>query len=712
MVTQLTRNLGGLALVALSSAGCLDYPRNGQTQATKSTPVEFEGYTGNAATMIPQIFNTSTGLWEPIPNATAVSGGAPYVDSASISWYKFSNPSVTLPSGSQYWVAGPNQARNVTTQVRVVDGYGNLLNTFDQGVSESNCPVAAGFDVANNCKSAQSPNVTLNVPCGAPGATCCLSGARCDFGMCSAGMCPAIVPSQWDTFTYKPLSPTPIVIKVAKGMALYSNGAYHVPMNAAAYIQCSGAVNLPLPVGWLTLTSASHDPSNITDVTGSLASMPDLGGVAWPGALEGMVTKVAGAALNFTLIKGSDFNDKGLPLQVAPDRYFINLVPSGALPSIGFGGAVMSSIVDDLQNQAQILFDPSAPGIAVYGSMTGNSFMGIEGAGFGISAARDFHFDPLYAEDLPVSSIPTFDGAMFIGGSATIRDVNVTGSAVVDLGTSLSKPGPVRLGFNGTATVGIPIVSDFTGIELTVGEVTYFHEFDKTADFGYFDGIGGLLTLSGLGFEYDLDDYFSVGQARAWGKVSYHGGALDLGDSYANLELTGASMMGGAPITHLGVSISQASGVVAAGEINAAFTSIGVSGAFNSSGVTLTGTGSIHASVSASVSVPKIASFNVSASVTGQVSATVSTNGASYGVGSGGKVKVCANGYGGACVDVAASTSTVGGLPKLCIPNISLPINIPKQCSGSVCALGVCTPNVCVGGYSYTVHMTNKCFNP
>lgn len=533
----------------------------------------------------------------------------------------------------------------------------------------------------------------------------------------------ALAANQLDTFTYQPPgTDNAIVIQVLKGQARWFGGEYMASNGALVFLQCAGGINVPLPVSFLRMTSANQDPTKITAISGSLTAMPHFEGLgSWPGALDGMTTTAPGGRLNFAAVTGADFNRRGLPLQLHPTRNFLDFQPLAgeALPSIGFGSAVLTAAKSNVDNQVNVLFDSTAPAIAIWGGMIGASFGGFDAAGIGLSATPDFEFIPAVTEDLPANTIPSFNGALFVGGTATVRGVTFTGTATVDVGPSLMNPGtPVRLGVNGSATVGLPILSDFTGLELTLANMTYFHQWNGPSDVGVFDGIAGgsALALSGLGFHFDLANYLPAPQWKASGRLAFNGGVPDLNGFYASLEARGgATVFGGVPLNDLRLAISGANGVLASAGLVTPILTFRLQGTFNKSGVTLVGTGSLAGSVSAHVD----GLGTVSASLSADLTATVAANATSYAVGAGGKVRVCAQGV---CTSQQASVTQSGGMPKVCVPNLYFVVQVPRVCipafcSPRVCVLGLCapaecTPEECTPSHSLTVNLGNYCFAP
>lgn len=191
---RISRRAVGPLLLATLAAGCLDYPRNNQPLASKTATVQFEGwwYNTSGAQMNFVIKNNSTNNWDAL--ATATSGGSGETDSQNDTWYYFANDNVTLPTGSQYWAAG--SGRTIIAQVQGFGPSSYSLTTYDYGSATDTCiqnnESAGGAAIMSNCKSAQSPIVTLLVPCGQSSQTCCLSGNQCDFGdNCSSGNCTA-----------------------------------------------------------------------------------------------------------------------------------------------------------------------------------------------------------------------------------------------------------------------------------------------------------------------------------------------------------------------------------------------------------------------------------------------------------------------------------------------------------------------------------------
>lgn len=186
-----------LALVG----GCLNHPRNGQVQPSKSAAVAFDGYYLDPSQVVHiYILNNVTGAYDPIPHAPIVSAAASQSvkDNGGALWYPFGATDVVLPSGSQYWSAG---AAGSFTNVAHVKAIGDnppdqpiTLTTFD--VDADSCIDAAlqqsGMEALTQCRSAQSPVVTLNATCGASGGDCCLgsSWSACSFGdNCSGSSC-------------------------------------------------------------------------------------------------------------------------------------------------------------------------------------------------------------------------------------------------------------------------------------------------------------------------------------------------------------------------------------------------------------------------------------------------------------------------------------------------------------------------------------------
>lgn len=186
-----------LALVG----GCLNHPRNGQVQASKSATVSFDGYYLDPSQVIHiYVLNNTTGVYDAIPHAPIVSATASQSvkDNGGALWYPFAASDVVLPSASQYWSAGPAGGHVNVAHVKAIgDNPPNQpiqLTTFD--VDADTCIDSAlqvsGMQALTQCRSAQSPIVTLNATCGASGGDCCVGdhASACDFGEnCSGTTC-------------------------------------------------------------------------------------------------------------------------------------------------------------------------------------------------------------------------------------------------------------------------------------------------------------------------------------------------------------------------------------------------------------------------------------------------------------------------------------------------------------------------------------------
>jgi hypothetical protein len=193
------REIALLCLPLLLVGACLNHPRNNQFQANKSTVVSFDGYYIDPSQVISiYIKNNSTGVFDPIPHAPIVSAAASaaLTDNGGAPWYPFSANDVVLPSGSQYWSAGPTGQRVNVAHIKAIGSNPPdapiELNTFD--VTADDCMNTAvktsGVAVIQNCKSSQSPVVTLNAGCGSANGDCCVGSPACDFGQsCSGGTC-------------------------------------------------------------------------------------------------------------------------------------------------------------------------------------------------------------------------------------------------------------------------------------------------------------------------------------------------------------------------------------------------------------------------------------------------------------------------------------------------------------------------------------------
>jgi hypothetical protein len=183
------------------ASACLNYPRNGQSLATKTTVVQFEGfYYATNIEITLWIWNNSTSAWEVIPHAPITSGGSGITDNAGDTWYYYAADDVVLPQGAQYWAAGAG--RNVSAKVKATGPSNYDLTTYD--VNADDCinqyKPQGGSAIMQHCKSSASPAVTLNVPCGAASGICCLASPACDFGQnCSSGTCSSSCGAQGQT---------------------------------------------------------------------------------------------------------------------------------------------------------------------------------------------------------------------------------------------------------------------------------------------------------------------------------------------------------------------------------------------------------------------------------------------------------------------------------------------------------------------------------
>jgi hypothetical protein len=179
--------------------GCLNHPRNNQVQPSKSSTVSFDGYYLSPSQVIHiYILNNVTGAYDPIAHAPIVSAAASasVKDNSGALWYPFAANDVVLPSGPQYWSAGPAGSMvNVAHVQAIGDNAPDQplhLVTFD--VDADSCINSAlqtsGMQVVTSCKSSASPIVTLNASCGANNGDCCLGTPACAFGEnCSGVTC-------------------------------------------------------------------------------------------------------------------------------------------------------------------------------------------------------------------------------------------------------------------------------------------------------------------------------------------------------------------------------------------------------------------------------------------------------------------------------------------------------------------------------------------
>jgi hypothetical protein len=167
------------AMLVVFATQCLNHPRDGQTSASKSTAVAFDGFIPKPSTAVQIfVFNNSTGNFDPVAHAPIVSDTNGYTDKAGTTWYAFS-ASVQLPSGSSYWSIGTGLSN--AAKVRVVAAGGSLA-TFDVNADACMQAQTSGIAVLTNCHSDNSPTAVVNATCGGPGGDCCVGIPHCVYG--------------------------------------------------------------------------------------------------------------------------------------------------------------------------------------------------------------------------------------------------------------------------------------------------------------------------------------------------------------------------------------------------------------------------------------------------------------------------------------------------------------------------------------------------
>lgn len=227
-----------LSLMLAFLGGCMTSPLNGQdiSAAFKSDPngaapepIDFSGFTLNSSDQVTlQEFDTGAGQWKDLPSHTDWSVNpqavadvdvptlfrerlqsgqpAPVAGKDFNNWYLWRSPvrSYELSKFGQY---DANKKR-MFYEVRAVNAKAtdSGLVSFDaetyQSCKDEHMPNGGGMAVIQNCKSQESPKVTLLGPlCGEQGQRACAAGPQ---WVCGAGLTPSLAAADRIPKTYPP----------------------------------------------------------------------------------------------------------------------------------------------------------------------------------------------------------------------------------------------------------------------------------------------------------------------------------------------------------------------------------------------------------------------------------------------------------------------------------------------------------------------------
>jgi hypothetical protein len=193
--TRFGKTLCILVTLGTFISACMSSPLNNQELASKDETISFEGFVPTPGGVVYVQAQNDFGEW--IDVGMAQPGSEAGVDSAGDSWYHWATDN-QLPRFPAFWRQVPGQRRLSASLRAKAHPYAGEnwfeLATFDTTAGE--CVEAwssSGIQgIINNCKSPQTPVVTVTAPCGAEGQACCEENP-CDQGsFCKADKCLAV----------------------------------------------------------------------------------------------------------------------------------------------------------------------------------------------------------------------------------------------------------------------------------------------------------------------------------------------------------------------------------------------------------------------------------------------------------------------------------------------------------------------------------------
>lgn len=180
------RRVALAAILAGLTGACMASPLNDQEVPSKSQPVRFSGFVVHPATPIFIYSLNDFNEWINIGFVQA--SEVPQTDAVGGTWYQYDD-NVFLPHFEPFWRQIIGQ-RRMTASVKARafpfarEDMAYDIATFDTTAG----PCAQAFApsgiaaIINNCRSPESPVVTVTMPCGGNGQACC------EFGPCDGGL--------------------------------------------------------------------------------------------------------------------------------------------------------------------------------------------------------------------------------------------------------------------------------------------------------------------------------------------------------------------------------------------------------------------------------------------------------------------------------------------------------------------------------------------